>query len=115
MSNKFKIQNSKLRIIDPVPYLDMLLLEKNAHVILTDSGGMQKEAFWFNVPCVTLRNETEWIETVASGWNTVVGTKPDLIKRAVEEAHSGRDIRNFYGDGKASTSIANILSSKLER
>ena len=112
---ELKIQNLKLKIIDPVPYLDMLLLEKHARVILTDSGGVQKEACWFKVPCVTLRDETEWIETVASGWNTVVGTNPDLIKKAVEEAHSERDIRNFYGDGNASTSIANILSSKLKR
>lgn len=114
-NSELKIQNLKLKIIDPVPYLDMLLLEKNAHVILTDSGGVQKEAYWFKVPCVTLRDETEWIETVASGWNTVVGTNPDLIKKAVEEAHSERDIKNFYGDGNASTSIANILSSKLKR
>jgi len=76
---------------------------------------MQKEVYWCNVPCVTLRDETEWIETVALGWNTVVGTNPDLVKKAVEEAHFGRDIRNFYGDGNASTSIANILSSKLKR
>jgi len=109
------LRNLELKIIEPVPYLDMLLLEKHARVILTDSGGVQKEACWFKVPCVTLRDETEWVETVASGWNTVVGTNPDLIKKAVEEAHSGRDIRNFYGDGNASTSIANILSSKLKR
>ena len=114
-NSKFKNQNSKIRIIDPVSYLDMLILEKNSHVILTDSGGIQKEAYWFNIPCVTLRDETEWTETVASGWNTVVGTNQGLIKKAVEEAHSGRDIRNFYGDGNASTSIANILSSKLKR
>lgn len=114
-NSQFKIHNSKVRIIDPVPYLDMLLLEKNAQVILTDSGGIQKEAFWFRVPCVTLRDETEWTETVASGWNTVVGANQNLIKKTVEEAHPGRDIRNFYGDGNASTSIVNILSSKLKR
>ncbi len=114
-NSELKFQDLKLKIIDPVPYLDMLLLEKHARVILTDSGGVQKEAYWLKVPCITLRDETEWIETVASGWNTVVGTNPDLIKKAVEEAHSERDIRNFYGDGNASTSIANILSSKLKR
>ena len=114
-NSELKPQDLKFTIIDPVPYLDMLLLEKHARVILTDSGGVQKEACWFKVPCVTLRDETEWIETVTSGWNTVVGTNPDLIKKAVEEAHSERDIRNFYGDGNASTSIANIISSKLKR
>jgi UDP-GlcNAc3NAcA epimerase len=114
-NSKFKIQNSEVRIINPVSYLDMLILEKHARMILTDSGGIQKEAFWFRVPCVTLRDETEWTETVASGWNTVVGTNPNLIKKTVEEAHSGRDIQNVYGNGNAAERIVEVLSQGIEK
>ncbi len=72
----------KLRIIEPVSYLDMLMLEKYARVILTDSGGVQKEAFFFRVPCVTLREETEWVETVEAGWDEFVGCDPCRIVQA---------------------------------
>ena len=74
-----------LRLLDPQGYLDMVRLEAGAAVILTDSGGIQKEAYWLRVPCVTLRDETEWVETVAQGWNVLAGAYRDMILRAVQQ------------------------------
>jgi len=100
-------------VLKPVSYLDMLLLEKNARVILTDSGGVQKEAFFFRVPCVTLREETEWVETVEAGWNTLVGCDPEWIVQAALEAKPGGESAWPYGDGRAGERIVNILECGL--
>jgi UDP-GlcNAc3NAcA epimerase len=81
-----ELTEGEIKLIEPVPYLDMLLLEKSANVILTDSGGVQKEAMWFRVPCVTLRDETEWIETVTSGWNRIAGSRKEDILASFREA-----------------------------
>lgn len=110
-SFKKALSSSQLKIIDPVGYLDMLMLEKNASVIITDSGGIQKEAYFFAVPCVTTRNETEWVETVAGGWNAVVGTDRSLIVAEALNKKRQRSQENFYGDGDAAKKILQALQN----
>jgi UDP-N-acetylglucosamine 2-epimerase len=78
------LEHSNIRIIDPVGYVDMLKLLKHAKLVLTDSGGLQKEAFWSRTPCVTLRERTEWVETVEAGVNFLVGTDVNRIVQAVK-------------------------------
>ncbi|MBN1943226.1 MAG: UDP-N-acetylglucosamine 2-epimerase (non-hydrolyzing) [Phycisphaerae bacterium] len=105
----------RVRVIDPVPYLDMLMLEKHARMILTDSGGVQKEAYWFSVPCVTLRDETEWVELVQAGCNRVVGAETETVLQAVHDFESAGAAlppnrpANLYGDGEAAGKIVECL------
>lgn len=102
----------QVRLIEPVGYLDMLMLEQHARVILTDSGGMQKEAYFFAVPCVTLRPETEWVETVAAGWNVVVGADRRQIIAAVSNgAWSAKNPTSIFGLGNAGCRITDVMSS----
>jgi len=97
------------RVIRPVGYLDMLVLEKNAMKILTDSGGVQKEAYIFKIPCITLRDNTEWVETVEDGWNVLVGADEEKIVREVNEFEPGTKQRNVFGEGDASWRISKIV------
>ncbi|HWI16415.1 MAG TPA: UDP-N-acetylglucosamine 2-epimerase (non-hydrolyzing) [Vicinamibacterales bacterium] len=99
----------RVRVIDPVGYLDMLQLTQNARLVLTDSGGLQKEAYWLGVPCVTMRDETEWVETVDAGWNVLVGASRDALARAVAEWRAPADRPVLYGDGRASARIVSVL------
>jgi len=103
--------NGKVRPTGPLGYLDMISLEKHARKILTDSGGVQKEAFYLNVPCVTLRDKTEWPETVELGANRVVGTNAQKIRDAVLTPQNVPHVATPYGEGKASQKIVDALLS----
>lgn len=84
-------------MIDPVGYLDMLMLEKHSRMVLTDSGEIQKEAFFFNIRCVTMRPETEWVETVDTGWNVLVGANYDAIIILYVTSHCRKPLRVSLG------------------
>lgn len=101
---------SNLKLIEPVGYLDMLMLEQHARLILTDSGGIQKEAFFFGVPCVTLRPETEWVETVELGWNVLTSSNTQQIVDAVTK-HQWPTTQPapVFGDGNAANRIVDLL------
>jgi UDP-GlcNAc3NAcA epimerase len=101
-------------LIDPVGYLEMIALVGSARLILTDSGGLQKEAYWLGVPCLTLRNETEWVETVRAGWNVLVGCESKTILDAVY-SFSPPDARPaLYGHGAAADKCVELMGVGLE-
>jgi len=96
-------------LVEPLGYLDFTALASQAQVIATDSGGVQKEAYWNRVPCVTLRANTEWVDTVEAGANVLVDDDPEAIAKAVEEARFPDHAPTLYGDGEASGRIAAAL------
>ena len=98
-----------VRLLDPLGYLDFAALASQARVILTDSGGLQKEAYWYGVPCVTIRPSTEWVDTVELGANALVDDDPDRIVAAVAAARMPDEAPPLYGDGRASDRIAELL------
>lgn len=103
-----------IHIVAPVSYLEMLLLEKNAKAIVTDSGGVQKEAYFMKVPCVTLRPQTEWTETVEYGWNQLVNPLTEDLAAVLQIIQLGQPIDNLYGSGDASAKITNILKEMIK-
>ena len=103
---------SRLTFLDPVGYFDIIALEKSARVILTDSGGMQKEAYWLKVPCITMRDETEWVETVETGWNILTGADHHKISDAAQNFTPPQEHPPLYGDGQAAEKILDVLCQK---
>lgn len=103
----------KLLMIDPVGYLDMVALTQSARLVMTDSGGLQKEAYWLRVPCVTLRRETEWIETVQSGWNILAGVDRERILECVRSVNAEQLRPAELGEVGAARRCAAILQSAL--
>jgi UDP-N-acetylglucosamine 2-epimerase len=101
----------RLGVIEPVGYLDMLILEKNARRILTDSGGVQKEAYFLGIPCITLRDETGWVETLEGGWNVLAGTDVEKIVESVKRPPPSSPRGDFFGDGRAGERIVEIIST----
>jgi UDP-GlcNAc3NAcA epimerase len=105
---------SHVQAVDPLGYLDMIALTGSARLVLTDSGGLQKEAYWLGVPCITLRNETEWVETVESGWNRLVGSDAPKIVDAVRRFAPASPRPTLYGDGRAATRCVELLDARPE-
>jgi len=97
--------------VPPLGYLDFMKLLAHATAVLTDSGGVQKEAYLARVPCVTLRDTTEWTETVELGWNRLAGLEPDAVLAALEGAGRPDDHPELYGGGRAGQAIV----AELER
>jgi len=105
--------SSHIMAIDPVGYFDMLVLEKEARLIATDSGGVQREAYFLGIPCLTLREETEWTETVKAGWNLVVGTESERIINNWFQFSPNGERPPFFGDGTAAQRIVNIIEKQV--
>ena len=104
-----------VKVMAPLGYRQMMSLVRKARAVLTDSGGLQKEAYWLGVPCVTLRDETEWVETVATGWNTLAGADRDRIRAAVERLTRPAQRDPLYGEGGAAKKIVTVLGDSLLR
>ncbi len=102
-----------VRVVEPLGYLDFLRLLDGAERVATDSGGVQKEAFYLDTPCVTLREETEWVETVECGWNVLVGADPDRIRRALADDREPPAKPPLYGDGEAADAVVSAVAAAV--
>jgi UDP-GlcNAc3NAcA epimerase len=100
----------RIRPLGPVGYLEMLELQMRCSAVVTDSGGMQKEAYFLKKPCITLRDQTEWVETVESGWNRLVGADAEAIRRALVRPAANGSWPPHYGSGRAGEAILKCLA-----
>ena len=104
----------KVLVIEPLGYLDMVMLEKNASLIATDSGSVQKEACFHEAPCVTLRSETEWPELINEGWNRLISPNSNKIEFTFTKNYNpGRKFSKIHGDGNAAKLAINTIKSRL--
>lgn len=104
-----------IKVVDPVGYLEMIWLIDNCRMVLTDSGGLQKEAYFFEKYCATMRNETEWVETVNAGWNVLVGFDSKKICQEIQHGSPKRDLQpNLYGNGDAAKKILDVLIAEAK-
>ncbi|WP_035588018.1 non-hydrolyzing UDP-N-acetylglucosamine 2-epimerase [Hippea jasoniae] len=120
---KLSLPLNSITIIDPIGYLEMIWLLDNCELVITDSGGLQKEAYFFKKPCITLRDETEWVELVEIGANVLVGADKDKIVKVVNDSDryfekfysqlSLNTFTNIYGDGKAGKLICNYIQDRV--
>lgn len=99
-------------LIPPLGYLDMLKLMAHAKKIVTDSGGIQKEAYLLKIPCITLRENTEWVETINEGWNILAGTESEKIRYHIQHFNPIAPIKNIFGNGDSASKIVKIIKSK---
>ena len=102
--------SDKIKVIEPIGYLEMVCLEMNAEKIVTDSGGVQKEAFFMGKPCVTMRDETEWVETVENGWNVIVGTDKNKIMDGIMNFYPSTEQQKIFGSGNSAELILNTIN-----
>jgi UDP-GlcNAc3NAcA epimerase len=102
---------SHIKVIEPVGYLDMVRLESASKKIVTDSGGVQKEAYFLAKPCITMRDETEWVETVENGWNVIVGANTEKIKDAIENFNPTNQRKDYFGNGTAALQMVELIKN----
>ena len=101
--------NAHVKLTEPVGYLEMIAYESSCSAVLTDSGGVQKEAFFFRKPCITMRDSTEWVELVETGWNTLTGADTEKIINTLKNIKIPDNYPNLYGDGNCAHKICGIL------